>query len=96
MIKKIWHKIWGWVKPYLTPRMLPIVLSIWVLTNGVWYAIAFIHIDFLPNWLSTFAKAYIAFLWLPFSMEKPFVILPLSVLIYRVIYKEKFVKKGGL
>jgi len=92
-IKKLWHKVWGWIKPYLTPKMLPIVLCVWFLSNGVWYIIAFAPITFIPIWLANVAKGYIAFLWMPFSLEKPFVIIPLSLLIYRLIYKKKFVKK---
>ena len=95
MIKKIWHKFWGWVKPYLTPRMLPIILGIWLLTNGVWYVISFVPIDFIPRWLSTFAKAYIAFLWTPLGIEKPIIIV-IALFIYRLIYKEKFIKKEAV
>ena len=68
--------------------MLPIVLVIWCITNGIWYAIAFV--DFVPSWLSTFAKAYLIFLYTPFALEKPLIILPLSVIVYRLIYKENF------
>lgn len=92
LIKKTWFKFWGWVKPYFTPKMLPIVLCVWLITNGVWYAIAFVPIEFIPVWLSTFAKGYIVFLWTPFALEKP-IIIAIAVVIYRVIYREKFVKK---
>ena len=91
-IKKIWLKFWGWVKPYLTPKMIPIILFIWLLTNGIWYVIAFVPIEFIPKWLSIFGKAYIGFLWTPFGIEKPIIIV-ISVFIYRIIYKEKFIKK---
>ena len=87
-MKNVIKKIWGWVKPYLTPKMLPIILFLWCLTNGIWYAIAFIPMNF-PNWLTIFAKAYIAFLWTPFGIEKP-IIIAVSLFIYRLIYKEKF------
>ena len=87
-VKKIWHKTWDWIKPYLTVKMLPIVLTIWVFTNGVWYFIAFVNVGF-PVWLMTFAKAYLIFLYMPFTAEKV-VIIALSLLIYRLIYKEKF------
>lgn len=88
-MKRLLNKCWDWVKPYLTRKMIPIILSIWLLTNGVWYAIAFAPFEWLPNWLTIFAKGYLAFLWMPFSAEKP-IIIAISVLIYRFIYKEKF------
>ena len=93
-MKKLWLKFWSWVRPYLTPKMIPIILFIWTLTNGAWYAIAFIHLG-QPIWLMTFAKGYLIFLYMPFSVEKPIIIL-ISVFIYRIIYKEKFVKKCDL
>ena len=95
MIKKVWLKFWGWVKPYFTPKMIPILLTVWCMTNLIWYFIAFIHTSFIPRWLSIFAKSYLAFLWLPFSLEKP-IIIAISIFIYRFIYKEKFVKKCDL
>jgi len=85
---KIWHSIWKWVKPYLTPKMLPIILSVWCMTNGIWYMIAFVPMN-TPSWLTIFAKAYIAFIWSPFGIEKP-IIIAISLFIYRLIYKEKF------
>jgi|GEM_PF-3827091 len=91
-MKKLWHKIWGWVKPYLTPKMLPILLSVWVFTNGIWYIIAFVPLDFIPSWLFNGAKGYIAFLWTPLGVEKP-VIIAVSLVIYKLIYKESFNKK---
>lgn len=92
MAKKILNKFWLWIKPYINRRMLPIMISVWVFTNFIWYFIALVKIGFIPSWLSTFAKAYIAFLWLPFSAEKP-IIIAISMIIYKIIYKEKFVKK---
>lgn len=85
MIKKIWCK----VKPYCTWKMLPIALTLWVLTNGVWYALAVIPQT--PLWLRGIAIGYLAFIYLPFSAEK-IVIIVLAPIIYRWIYKEDFIK----
>jgi hypothetical protein len=90
LIKKMWWKFWGWIKPYLTPKMIPIVLILWFMVNGIWYAIAFAPIPFIPHALTVFAKAYLVILWAG-TPEKA-LYLPLAVLIYRIIYKEKFVK----
>lgn len=91
MIKKVWLKFWGWVKPYFTPKMIPIMLTVWVITNGAWYFIAFVNVG-LPSWLMTFAKAYLIFLWSPIAIEKP-IIIAISLVIYRLIYNEKFESK---
>jgi len=90
-LKQLFNKFWGWIKPYLTPKMIPIVLFIWCMTNGAWYVIAFVHFG-QPIWLMTFAKGYLIFLWSPIAIEKP-IILIVSGFIYRFIYKEKFIKK---
>lgn len=90
-MKRLIDKTWSWVKPYLTPKMIPIILVIWLCTNGVWYAIAFAPFDFIPLWLATFAKGYLALLWMPFSIEKP-IIIALAIFIYRFVYNEKFQK----
>jgi hypothetical protein len=90
-VRKLLNKFWGWVKPYLTPRMVPIILSVWAITNGLWYVLAFAPIKFIPDWLSVIAKGYLIFLWSPIALEKP-IILAVSIFIYRFVYREKFVK----
>ena len=84
--------MWGWVKPYLTLKMIPIMLTVWVITNGAWYFIAFANVG-LPSWLMTTAKAYLIFLWSPIAIEKP-IIIAISLVIYRIIYKENFEKES--
>ena len=80
-------RIWSWTKPYLTWKMLPIALSIWVLTNGMWYALAVIPQT--PLWLRSIALAYIVFIYSPIGLEK-IVIIVFAPIIYRWIYKEEF------
>ena len=87
-MKKLFKKIYGWIKPYTSIKMLPIIITVYFFTNVVWYIIAFVPFNFIPSWLSIFAKSYIVFLWLPFTVEKP-VIIVISVFIYRLIYREK-------
>ena len=88
-IRYILEKFWGWLRPYFTPRMIPIVLSIWVFTNGVWYVMAFAPIG-LPLAVRTFAQSYIAFLYTPLGFEKP-VILFVARIIYKIIYRNTFI-----
>ena len=74
-MKRLLVKFWGWIKPYLTPRMIPIILSIWLMTNGIWYIIGFSGIEWFPVWLRHFAKGYIVFLYTPWAPEKILIIL---------------------
>lgn len=85
MIKKLWSA----VKPYCTWKMLPIALSIWVLTNGMWYALAVIPQT--PLWLRSVALGYIVFIYSPIGLEK-IVIVVLAPIIYKLIYKKDFKK----
>ena len=84
----IWNSFWGWLRPYFTPRMIPIVLSIWVFTNGVWYVMAFAPIG-LPLAVRTFAQSYIVFLYSPIAAEKPIILL-VARFIYKIVYGTKF------
>jgi len=87
-----WHSFVDWVKPYLTLKMIPIVLVLWLITNGIWYFIAFSSLE-LPIGLVKFARWYLVFLYTPFALEKPLIIY-LAIKIYRFIYKGKFKKKS--
>ena len=81
-IKKYYKKI----KPYLTPKMLLVFGSVWIVSNGIWYVMAFAPIP-LPNWLIWFSRSYIAFLWLPTSPEK-LITIPFSIWLYGKLFKE--------
>jgi len=89
--KIILNKIFYWVKPYLTLRMIPIVLVLWLITNGIWYFIAFVDIG-LPKYIVSFSRGYLIFLYTPLALEKP-LILFISGIIYKFIYREEFKKK---
>ena len=71
--------------------MIPIVLTIWCITNGIWYVLAFVPLPFTTVAFRTFAKVYLGFLW-TVAPEK-LLIIPLAILIYRIIYREKFQKE---
>jgi hypothetical protein len=89
-LKGILESFWGWLRPYFTPRMIPIVLSIWVFTNGVWYVLAFAPIE-LPMAIRTFAKSYIAFLYTPLGFEKPIILL-VAKFVYKALYSQTFIE----
>lgn len=92
-LKKLVIKSWEWIKPYLTPRMIPIIITVWMVSNGMWYLFAFAPLG-LPSWFVWFARSYIAFLYMPFTIEKP-IIIAVSIVIYRLIYRQKFYQQGA-
>ena len=89
-IQYIWEEFWGWVKPYLTLKMIPIVLSLWLLTNGIWYIIGFVPFTWIGDGLRSFARWYLGFLYSPLALEK-LLILYLAKVIYKALYKNTFI-----
>ena len=89
-IQYIWEAFWGWVKPYLTLKMIPIVLSLWLLTNGIWYIIGFVPFTWIGDGLRSFARWYLGFLYSPLALEK-LLILYLAKVIYKALYKNTFI-----
>lgn len=80
------NKLYTKIKPYLHWKMLLVFGGVWIISTGIWYAIAFAPIN-LPEWLRWFARGYIAILWLPTTPEKA-ITIPLSIWIYSKIFKE--------
>ena len=85
MIKNIWKA----VKFYLTWKMLPIVGTMYLFTNAIWYVLAFT--PHIPSWLAWVARGYLAFIWTPFGVEKVVIVVGAPI-IYRWVYKEDFNK----
>lgn len=75
------------IKPYLTFKMILVFGGVWILSNGIWYVLAFAPLP-IPNWLACFSRSYIAFLWLPTSPEK-LITIPFSVWLYKKLFKEE-------
>jgi len=93
-IKKVWNKTWNWIKPYLTPKMLPFILISWCITNGWAYIFAILGPILNITWMTTAGVTWATILWMPMTPEKPLVTIPLALLMYRLKYKEKFIKKS--
>ena len=93
--KKIWWKFWGWIKPYLVPKMIPFILLAWFITNGWSYAFVVIGTNLHISWMTWVGGAWISLLWFPLTIEKPITIF-IAGMLYRLIYKEKFVKKEAI
>ena len=89
-IRNFIARTWRSIKPYLKWKMLPIALSIWLITNGIWYVFAVA--PFTPIWLRGIAIGWLAILYMPFTPEK-IIIVVLAPIIYRWIYKEEFKKE---
>lgn len=93
MIKKAWKKIWSWIDPYLKPKMIPWLFVSWMITNGWAYVFAALGPILNIGWMTKVGLAWAAILWMPWSLEKPLITLPLAGLLYRWRYKESFIKK---
>lgn len=85
--------MWGWTRPYLTLKMIPCLLISWVITNGWAYVFVVLGPVLGWSWMTIAGSTWIAILWMPWTLEKPLITIPLAGLIYRLIYREKFVKK---
>lgn len=85
--KSIGAKIVIYLRPFANWRFLISFGAAWVITNGIWYVLAFAQWDFIPNWLKAFSAAYISILWLPTTPEKFFITLPLAIWIHVRLFK---------
>lgn len=82
-----------WARPYLTLKMIPCLFLAWVITNGWAYVFVTVGPILGLRWMTIVGSTWIAILWMPWTLEKPLITIPLACLIYRLIYREKFVKK---
>jgi hypothetical protein len=76
-----------YLRPFASWRFLIAFGAAWVITNGLWYVIAFAPIDFLPSWLVWFARSYIAFIYLPWSPEK-LITFPIAIWFHIKVFKK--------
>ena len=91
-MKKLLYKTWAWAKPYFTWKMAPCLLIAWMITNGWAYIFVALGAKLSIAWMTYIGSAWIAILWMPWTPEKFLVTAPLAVLIYRIIYRQKFIK----
>jgi len=73
--------------------MIPCLLISWVITNGWAYVFVVLGPILGWSWMTIAGSTWMAILWMPWTLEKPLITIPLAGLIYRLIYREKFVKK---
>ncbi len=92
-MKKFWNKAVEWVKPYATLKMIPCLALAWLITNGWAYVFIVVGPALGIKWMTIAGSTWAAILWMPFTPEKPLLTIPLSLLFYRVFYREKFKSK---
>lgn len=80
------------VKPYLTWKMALSFGIAWVITNGWSYLAVFFGWLFNIGWLLTIGLTYQAFLWLPFTIEKP-ITFAIGVWLHIKLFKKRPVVK---
>ena len=88
-MKRLLHKTWDWVKPYLTWRMAPFLIVAWMITNGWSYAFVIIGGKLSISWMVWLGAGWISILWFPFTIEKV-ITLAIAGFLYRIFYRKKF------
>ena len=80
-------KLYKYLRPFASWRFLISFGCSWTITNGIWYVLAFVPLDFIPTWLSHAAKVYIGILYMPWTPEKFFLTIPLAIWIHIKLFK---------
>lgn len=80
------------IKPFLTPKMFISFGIAWVITNGWSYVAILIGWLFGINLLMTIGIGYQAFLWLPFTIEKP-ITFAIAIFIHKTLFGHKPIVK---
>ena len=85
-MKRFFKWLWKYLKPFTNPRFLISFGIAWIITNGMWYIMAFVPIPFLPEWLIWFSRSYIGFLYLPWTPEK-LITIPMAIFFHLKLFK---------
>ena len=82
MLKKLWIVL----KPFTNWRFLISYGVAWMITNGwCWIGLG-VSFIFNINWLKIVCTSYMAFLWMPFTVEK-IVTIPLAIWFQTIFFK---------
>ena len=84
-LKQFWH-IYG------TPKMLVSFGIAWLITNGWSYVCLYIGKMYGITWLTTISASYIAFLFLPFTVEK-IVTIWIATRLHKIIFRVELENK---
>ena len=78
------------VKPYLTWHFLLCFGIAWMVSNGWAYIFFFVGKALLINWMFSIGASYLAFIYMPWSLEKPIITIPLARFLVRKIFPNDF------
>ena len=80
------HKLWVYLKPFTNWKFLISYGTAWMITNGwCWLGLLFGNI-FSIGWMIGICTGYMAFLWMPFTVEK-IVTIPLAIWFQTLFFK---------
>lgn len=82
-----WVKLKAKIKPYMTPKMLLVFGTVWLITTGWAHISLVVGTVYNIGWLYKLGLGAEVFFWNPFMNEKIFTI-PLSIWLYKKIFKE--------
>ena len=85
-MKRFISWLWKYLKPFTNWRFVISFGLAWIITNGMWYAFAFISMR-LPDWLIWFSRSYIAFLYIPTTPEK-LITIPLAIFVHWLMIRK--------
>ena len=87
-IKAILNKLWIYIRPFLNWRFLVSYLLPFCIINGwAWVGAALMTV-WGPNWFTTAATAWLAFLWLPTTPEK-LITIPMAIIIHTKLFGKR-------
>ena len=80
------RKIWIYLKPFTNWKFLISYGTAWMITNGwCWLGLLFGNL-FSIGWMIAVCGSYMAFLWMPFTVEK-IVTIPLAIWFQTLFFK---------
>ncbi|MCK9576046.1 MAG: hypothetical protein M0R51_08980 [Clostridia bacterium] len=93
-MKRLLAWLWKYFKPFTNWRFLISFGIAWIITNGMWYVIAFVPMN-LPDWVVWIAISYVAFLYMPWTPEK-LITIPMAIFIQTQLFKNDKKTKAQL
>lgn len=84
-MKRFFAWLWKYLKPFTNFRFLISFGIAWLITNGIWYIMAFVPMN-LPDWLVWISRSYVAFLYIPTTPEK-LITIPMAIFFQTQLFK---------
>lgn len=80
-MKKLFKKIWLYIRPFLDIKILIIYLPVWFLFSGWTYLFMILGAKYNIDWMFISGSTWNAILWMPFTPEK-LVTIPITIKLY--------------